>query len=133
MPNEDVSIDIHTLAPLFGPIGGGGGGFLGASVAAPFAAGAGGGADASSARTTSFLLGLLKVKKLTREDWLVLAAAAAAVGRLEVSTKLEAAEAKLVVAMEWREKPSPTTSFLSISLAVFPQALDEPYVIRGVC
>ncbi|RZR71055.1 hypothetical protein BHM03_00003061 [Ensete ventricosum] len=52
--------------------------------------------DASSTLTTSFLSDFMKVKKLNREDLLVVAVA---VERLEVSTKLEAAEAKLVVAM----------------------------------
>ncbi len=59
----------------------------------PVAGGAGGGADASPARTTSFLLGLEKVSKLIREDVVVV------VEMLEVSTKLEAAEAKLEAAM----------------------------------
>lgn len=60
----------------------------------PAAGGAGGGADASPARTTSFLLGLEKVSKLIREDVVVVV-----VEMLEVSTKLEAAEAKLEAAM----------------------------------
>ena len=101
-------IYFHTFAPLFGPIGGGGGG-LATAFSPASAGGGGGGAAASSARTTNFLLGLEKVTKLTREGVLM-----AAVGRLEASTKLEAAEAKPEVAMIY-DKMGTSSSSLSLS------------------
>lgn len=90
-----VVIDIEqycTFVPLLGPIGGGGGGLAGG--ASP-SLGTGGGAAASWARTTSLLVWelFLEKKMEAREDVVVL------VGMFEVSTKLEAAEAMLEVAM----------------------------------
>lgn len=88
-------IDIEqycTFVPLLGPIGGGGGGLAGG--ASP-CLGTGDGAAASWARTTSLLVWelFLEKKMEAREDVVVL------VGMSEVSTKLEAAEAMLEVAM----------------------------------
>lgn len=88
--------------PLLGPIGGG----LGASFASFAAAGAAGDTADSSALTTSLLRlleGLVKTTELTFEVFEVLE-------MVEVNTKVEAAEAKLVVAIAL-ERTDPCSSW----------------------
>lgn len=99
----DITRWYRTFVPLLGPMGGGGGGLGGG--AALSLGGGGGGMAASWALTTSLLgwEGFLEKKMETREEVVVL------VGMLEVSTKLEAAEAMLEVAMAF-------AFFLSLSL-----------------
>lgn len=99
----------RTFVPLLGPMGGGGGGLGGG--AALSLGGGGGGMAASWALTTSLLEWeeFLEKKMETREEVVVL------VGMLEVSTKLEAAEAMLEVAMAFAFSLSLSLALLSLA------------------